>query len=211
MEKIFIYGAGGLGKEILDLLRQAEKYQSCHLYFVDSNKNLVGTKVAGIEVKHPKFFKPEFGSVVLAIGDPQVRRKVVNSLPDQTNYITLVHPSVVMGRSVSIGRGSVISAGSKISCDTVLGEFSHINFNCTLGHDCKIGSYFTAAPGVNISGNVFIGDEVYCGTQAAFKQGITIADNVIIGMSSSVIRSVSEEGVTVFGNPARVIIKSKNQ
>lgn len=211
MRKLFIYGAGGYGKEVLDLVKSLVQYQNYSLYFLDSKNELIGSEVAGVKVKDPKYFKSEHGSVVLALGNSKIKRQIVDSLPERTNFLTIVHPSVIIGRNVSIGRGCVVSAGSIISCDTVLGEFSHINFNCTIGHDSHVGDYFTAAPNVNVSGNVCIGDEVYVGTQAAIKQGISIANRVNIGMSSSVIRDVLEEGVTIYGNPARVVVKPKSQ
>lgn len=201
-----IIGAGGFGKEVYWSLSAIERKKA--IFFVDdvywdnSNKNILPLSS----------FDPEIYEVVVAVGDSHQRERIVKSLPKNTRFFTHIHPSVeFIGENISIGRGSVICAGSIISCNTSLGEFSMINFNCTLGHDSKIGDYFTAAPGVNISGNVSIGDKVYCGTQAAIKQGITIANEVVIGMSSALIRDVLEEGVTVFGNPARVIIKSKNQ
>ena len=211
MTNLFIYGAGGLGKEILDLAKSLRPSLFARIFFLDTDKSLINKTVAGIEVKHPDFFKPQNGSVVIAIGDPESRYEVAKSMPDSTQFINLIHPSANIGRNVNIGKGAIICAGSTVSCDTKLGDFAQINFNCTVGHDCVIGDYFTAAPGVNISGNVSIGDKVYCGTQVAFKQGISIANEVVIGMSSAVIRDVLEEGVTIYGNPARVIIKSKNQ
>ena len=211
MGKLYIYGAGGLGKEVLDLARQVDGERFSDYVFLDSNPVLTGKEISGIDVKTPDSFSIYDGHIAIAIADPGIKKRIIQSLPKETKYATLVHPTVILGSNVRIGRGSILSAGVKISCDTEIGEFAHVNFNCTIGHDCRIKDHFTAAPGANISGNVSIGDEVFCGTQAAIKQGIRIANTVVIGMSSSVIRDVQEEGVTVFGNPARVIIKSKNQ
>jgi UDP-3-O-[3-hydroxymyristoyl] glucosamine N-acyltransferase len=69
-----------------------------------------------------------------------------------------------------------------------------------VGHDCVIGDFFTASPGVNISGNCTIGNQVYIGTNASLKQGITICDDVIIGMGSVVVKDIIEPGVYI-GNP----------
>lgn len=55
----FIYGTGGLGKEILDLANSLRPSLFAQIFFLDKNKRLINKTVAGIEVKHPDFIKPK--------------------------------------------------------------------------------------------------------------------------------------------------------
>jgi hypothetical protein len=69
-----------------------------------------------------------------------------------------------------------------------------------------IKDFFTSSPGVNISGNCKIGNNVYIGTNSSVKENISICDEVIIGMQSSVIKSINEKGIYI-GSPVSKLNK----
>ncbi len=74
---------------------------------------------------------------------------------------------------------------------------------------CVIGDYVTFAPGVMCNGNVHVQDHAYIGTGAVIKQGLpgaplVIGRGAVVGMGAVVTKSVPP-GVTVVGNPARVL------
>jgi serine O-acetyltransferase len=50
-----------------------------------------------------------------------------------------------------------------------------------------------------------IGNNVYIGTGARILGNITIAHNVVIGANSVVTKSITEQGITVAGVPAKKI------
>ena len=106
--------------------------------------------------------------------------------------------------TINIGKGTVICAGSILTTNITIGNFSQINLNSTIGHDCNIGSFFTTAPGVNISGTTTIGNLNYYGTNSAINNNLNITDNVTIGMNSNVIKYINISG-TYVGNPIRKI------
>jgi hypothetical protein len=94
-----------------------------------------------------------------------------------------------------------------------IGKSFHANIYSYVAHDCKIGDYVTFAPGAKCNGNVIIEDYAYIGTGAIIKPGsknkpLVIGQGAVIGMGAVVTKSVSP-GVTVFGNPAKPIGKSK--
>jgi UDP-3-O-[3-hydroxymyristoyl] glucosamine N-acyltransferase len=80
----------------------------------------------------------------------------------------------------------------------------HLNLQTTIGHDCKIGDYFTTAPGVKISGNCTIYDCVYIGTNSCVKQNINIHSLSTIGLNTGVVKNINESG-TYVGTPAKKI------
>lgn len=95
-----------------------------------------------------------------------------------------------------------------------VGRHFHMNMYAYVAHDCAIGDYVTFAPGVRCNGNVHIDDFVYVGTNAIFKQGtedapLRIGRGATIGMGAVVTKDVPP-GVTVIGNPARVMEKRKS-
>lgn len=199
--KLCIVGAGGFGREVLSSLKETYLLQGKQIenevVFMDDNPIYLDKKVMNISVIQSSNFKPSNYEVVIAVGDPKTRKKIADNLPQDTKYATLIHPSAIIMDDCKIGEGSIITAGSIVTCNIHLGKHTHLNLNTTVGHDCRIGDYFTTAPGVHISGECNIGDCVYFGTNASVRQGIEINDNVTIGMGGVVVKNISEEGVYI--------------
>lgn len=79
-----------------------------------------------------------------------------------------------------------------------------VNSNAKVGKNCRIQE------GVNIGssgGNEapIIGNNVFIGTGAKIFGDISIADGVAIGAGAIVNKSVEEAGVSVAGNPAKIV------
>ncbi len=209
-KKICIVGVGGFGREVLCLLidsmgNAGRKIEDAACFMV-SDEHFKEPKIMGIDVIPRSSFAPEQYDVVVAIGDPKLRKGFVETLPPNTTYTTIIHPSAVMSDWVEIGEGSIVTAGTIMTCNIKIGKHAHLNLHTTVGHDCQIGDYFTTAPGANISGNCTFGDCVYFGTNASVRQGVHICDNVTIGMGGVVVKDIAEEG-TYIGNPLKKLEK----
>jgi sugar O-acyltransferase (sialic acid O-acetyltransferase NeuD family) len=152
-------------------------------------------------IEWSQFVTSEY-EVLVAIGDPSVRRDMVARLPADTHYTTLLHPRASISAWTEIGEGSLISTGCVVTSNIRLGRHSQLNVNSTIGHDCDLGEFFTAGPGVNLGGNISCGDGVYLGANACVRQGTYICSNVSIGMGGVVVTNIEEAGVYV-GNPVR--------
>lgn len=204
-KNIAIVGAGAFGREVLCHIKDCENESNLDnkvkYIFLDDNfsKN---SKLMDCEVLQIKNLKFSNYNVVVSIGNSILRSDIVKDLPENISYSTFIHPSVIMSDKILINEGSIVSPGCIFTTNIAVGKHCHFNLHVTVGHDTKIGNFFSAAPGVNISGNCNIGNNVYVGTGAAIKQGITIVDNVTIGMGAVVVKDILEEG-TYVGNPSR--------
>lgn len=209
--KYCILGAGGFGKEtyccLLDMLAAESRETKEDVCFMVKDELIKESKILGLDVIPLSTFDPALYKVVVAIGDPIARREIVKSLPVDTVYATIIHPNVVMSKWVEIGEGSIITAGTILTCNIKIGRHVHLNLHTTVGHDCIIGDFVTTAPATNISGKCTIGECSYLGTNASLRQGITISDNVTIGMGAVVVKDVTVEG-TYVGNPLRKLEKN---
>jgi sugar O-acyltransferase (sialic acid O-acetyltransferase NeuD family) len=203
-KKICIIGSSGFAKEVYWLLRDCGKGELVDCFMVP-DQYWEETTVLDLPVKKQSEFNAQIHSVVLGIGDPKIRRKVVYEQLIDAEYPTIIHPSSKLSDWVELSRGTIICAGNIITCDIKIGEFATINLNCTIGHDCTIGSFFTLNPAVNVSGLCKFGDDVYIGTNASVKQGVNICSDVVIGMGAVVIKNISEPG-TYVGSPAKKLI-----
>jgi sugar O-acyltransferase (sialic acid O-acetyltransferase NeuD family) len=195
MKKALI-GAGGFADEVKAHMGEYDLISFVDdLYYSETDKN----------TKPLSQFNPNEWEVLIAIGDPIAREELSKRLPIETKYFTFIHPSVlILGNDVEIGEGSVVCAGVIVTTNCIIGKHTHLNLHTTIGHDCRIGNYFTTAPGVKISGNNEIGECVYIGTNASTKQKLKISDNVIIGMNAAVAKDIIESG-TYVGIPAKKI------
>ncbi len=205
-KKVCIVGAGGFGREtlccLIDIIAGTEfKIEEVACFMVTDNKVKVST-LMGVPVIPFTSFDPEKYDVVVAIGDSITRKKVVDSLPENTEYATLIHPTAVMSDWNTIGEGGIITAGVIITCNVKIGNHAQLNLYTTIGHDCEAGDYFTTAPSCNISGSCKFGDGVFIGTNASIKQGVEICNNVTIGMGGVVVKDIIEEG-TYVGMPVK--------
>lgn len=98
-----------------------------------------------------------------------------------------------------------------ITSNIRIGRCFHGNMYSSVSHDCIIGDFVTFAPGVRCNGNIVIEDDAYIGAGAVLKQGIpgkplVIGRGAVVGMGAVVTKSVPA-GVTVVGNPARILEK----
>ena len=195
-----IIGAGGFGREVYSGLDIKE--QNNTVFFVDDkywfeNDNKI------LPISN---FDPEEYEVVVAVGNPVDRQKIVESLPPSTTFFTYIHSSVlILDKSIKIGKGSIICAGSILTTNIKIGKHCHLNLHSTIGHDTTIGEYFTTAPGVKISGNCTIGNNVYFGTNSSIKEKLTICDNVTIGLNGGVVKNINEPG-TYVGLPVNKVV-----
>ena len=209
-KKICIFGTGGSGREslccLIDSIAETDlKVEDIACFMVD-DKYYLETEIMGIEVLPKSKFDVNLYEVVVSIGDSEIRKKIVESFPKNTKFTTIIHPSVIMSKWVEIGEGSIIAAGTKLTCNIKIGKHAQLNLQTSIGHDFKASNYFTTAQGVNISGNCTFGECTYLGANAAIREKITICDNVIIGMGGIVVKNISESGVYV-GNPVKKLLK----
>src|SRR5690625_4091307 len=211
---VVIFGIGGHGRHVNQLIKDINQHTAATgktyevLGWIDSNPNSHGSLVQDIQVlgdeswlhNHP------YVSVAIGIGSPIHKRGLVRRLREQghQHFVTLVHPTVIIGDYSSIGKGSVISAGSIISSNVRIGNFSTVNFSCTVGHDSNIDDFVTIAPGTNLSGNTNVEEAADIGVGTSAIQGVTIGAEAILGAGTVVIRDIPAR-VTAVGVPARVV------
>jgi len=207
MKKIVIVGAGGFGREVEMLIEQINSVvpEWEFLGFVDDcvqEGTIVGSaKVLGSIAKLKDL---EGVHVVVAIGNPLTKVKIINKLPKEQQYATLIHPNVLVGKRVAIGKGSIICAGTIITIDVRIGQHVILNLACTVGHDTEIGDFCSFMPSINISGEVVIEKSVYVGTGAKIINQLTIGMETIIGAGAVVSKSLPSR-CTAVGIPAKPI------
>ena len=191
LEKVLI-GYGGHAREVMV---QMNMTLPCYVddEFIDKNTLPISKLIF------------EECEVMVAIGDPVSRKKIVDKLPSHTKYFTFIHHTAqIMNDNIEIGEGSFIGANSIVTTNVKIGKHSLLNRGCHIGHDTVIGDYLSMMPNSVISGNVNVGDCFYMGTNSSIREKINICDNVTIGLNSGVVKDINDEGVYV-GLPVKKI------
>ena len=206
--KLCIYGLGGGGKEALsfffDSMKANDNYSKNDVVFMVDDAFYSNKKIMGIQVIKKSAFNPKTYKVVVAVHNPVKRKKMVESLPNETIFTKIIHPSAIISKWVDIGKGSIIGPSAILTTNIKIGNHAIINLGVTIGHDCSISDYFTAEPASNISGNCIISKCVYLGTNSSIKENTFIQRNVVIGMGGVVIKDINQSG-TFVGNPLKKI------
>lgn len=210
MKDLIIIGAGDFARETAWIVERINNMDPTWnlLGFTDS-KNF-GDRLEGYTILGPDDIVCGYKNdlwVVCAIGNGIQRKQVlskIRQIKPNVHIATLIDPDAIIGKCVSIGEGSIVCAGSKLTVNINVGISSIINLNCTLGHDVCIGAFCTINPGCNISGRVTIGQLTNVGTGTQIIQNIKIAEQSNIGAGSVVIRDLDIEG-TYVGVPVRKV------
>jgi len=202
---LLIYGAGGLGREILSLVRTSEVWEPVGFLddAVPANQVIKGVPdLGGIEALL-SFDGPR--NIVVAVGQPPIKQEIVRVLKSHNvHYPALVHPAAILQdpESVMLGEGVIIGAGCILTTDIYVGNHVLINLNSTIGHDVRIGDCTSIMCGVNVAGEVTIGDAVMVGSGASILNRVTVGSRSRIGMGAAVVKDVTAD-VTVVGVPAK--------
>lgn len=215
MTKLYaIYGASGCGRSLMPVARQqlAREQDRSEIVFIDDAQTAITTVNAHRAMNYASFLvEPAVQKqVLIAIANSQVREKIANRLEaDGIQLWSVMADNVVLMDDVQIAAGAALSPFVTITSNIKIGKCFHANLYSYVEHDCVIGDFVTFAPGVKCNGNIHIQDHAYIGAGAMIKQGspdqpLVIGTGAIVGMGAVVTKSVPA-GVTVVGNPARIV------
>jgi len=207
MKKLIIIGAGGFASEVIewakDILEDTSKDWTIHAML----DNISNKPIANIPVIDTinDYIPKDDDVFICAIGDPETKMKFCNlMLSREAQFINLIHPTAVIGESVSLGKGIIACPFSVISANALIEDFVTINLHSTIGHDTMVKRGCTLSCHCDVTGHVVLGENCFMGSHALVIPGVAVENNVKIGAGSVVISKV-KANTTVFGNPARPI------
>ena len=208
MHDLVVYGAGGLGREVAEIVRRINDRHRIwnFLGFLDDREPVGAERERGV-VLGGLGFATDFGrplDVVLAVANPSAKKKIYEALKP----LPYVHFPHVIDRDVNLSpqahleEGVVISHFCSISVSVTLGKCVFLNTGSHVGHDTVLGDFCSVMPNVNLSGDVTVGPETLIGAGVSILQGMKIGERATVGMGAVVLGGVSD-ACTVLGNPAR--------
>lgn len=209
MKHLIIIGARGWGKEVFDIAK------ACINAGLDMDvKGFLDDKSEALDgLLH---YPPILGPVetyelqpddvfVCALGDVIYKKHYADIILQKGGeFISLIHPTAILGNNAKIGRGCIVGAYTNLSSDTAIGDFVNFSIKAGMGHDSKVGNYSHIGGMANISGFVTIGEFVTVHPCCNIVPHRIIGDKAIVGTGSVVLNNV-KAGATVFGNPAKKV------
>lgn len=215
MDLYGVYGASGLGREVMPLVRAQLKAAQvdARLVFIDDASS--SAEINGHEcLTFPQFVDSAERNkfAVLAIADGGIRSQLSERCVEAgVRFPQVRAANVVEMDDVVFQEGAIVSPFVTMTSNIRIGRHFHANIYSYVAHDCVIGDFVTLAPSVKCNGNVHIEDHAYIGTGAILKQGrpgapLVIGKGAVVGMGAVVTKSVAP-GAVVVGNPAKVMVR----
>jgi acetyltransferase EpsM len=204
---VAIYGAGGLGREILQVLDDCGI--PCAGFVVDPQFPAPDA-ICGVAVHRSLTALAADHSVkfVIALGNPAARARVATALAQQigSRFATIIHPRAWIAGTVDIGPGSMVFGLSSVTADTSVGRHVLINPGTTIAHDCELADFATLGPSCALAGGVIVEEAAELGIGVRVAPRIRIGRAAVVGAGAVCVRSVPP-GTTVVGVPAHPIVR----
>lgn len=206
-----IIGAGGFGREVLDIFEaDNERHNAWEILgFVDDNPQMHGHTIREYPILGGVdwFLRSEANDVkaVIAVGDNKVRKKIAEKASGYgAKFCNIIHPSTITTPHVKLGEGVIIAAGCIFTNNIRIENHVIINLDVTVGHDTVIEDFVNLNPGVHINGNNKVLEGAYIGSGAVTIQNVTVGRWSIIGAGAVVVQDAPDRVVAV-GVPAKPI------
>ena len=199
---IVVYGGGGHGRVLLDLLQTLARYEVVGV--VDDHLR-PGDDVLGAPVLGGSEVLAELRArdVALAvngiggIGRIESRVEVFDRLAGAGfSCPSLVHPRAVVEPSATLADGVQVLALAYVGTAATIGFGSLVNTSAVVNHDCVLGRYANVSPGGLLAGEVALGDRAMVGMGATLNVGVQVGEGALIG-NSAVVKADVPAGARV--------------
>ena len=202
---IVIYGAGGHGKALYDLLRVLGSYRV--VGFIDDGQPS-GSQVMGVPVLGGGEILPQLHAqgirlavnAVGGIGNVQVRLGVFHKLAE-AGFVcpAVVHPTAFIEPGAHLAAGVQVMPHAYVGSEVQVGFGTLINTGAIVSHDCWLGTVANLSPGATLAGNVTVEDGALIGMRATVNLGVTIGAGARVGNGATVKEDVPARGIVPAG------------
>ncbi|MFT8675132.1 MAG: acyl-ACP--UDP-N- acetylglucosamine O-acyltransferase [Acetobacter sp.] len=207
----YIYGAGGLGVETMDMLQNAirqgteKAYRLAFLVDDPRQAELMGLPVVAVG-SHVSGAR-----VTIAVGEPSARAMLAEKVGTLGLVLaSVVSPLAFVSSHAQLGNGVIIAPYVSVQATAKVGNNVAVNTASILGHDVVVEDNTVISSQVSLGGGVHVEALGYVGMGALIKEKLHIGSSSIIGMGS-VVHSDVPSDVIVLGNPGRVVRRNEDK
>lgn len=202
---ILIYGGGGHGKMVIDLLRALGTY---HLAGIVDDGQQAGSTVMGVPVLGGAGALPGLhqqgvrlaANAVGGIGNINTRIKIFKRLAEAGFACpAIAHPTAYLDPSASLAAGAQVFVHAYVGGEVSVGYGCIINTGVIVSHDCVLGNFVNLSPGAILAGEVQVGDGALIGMGVTVNLGVKIGAGARIGNAATVKADVPAGGIVKAG------------
>ena len=203
--RLVIYGAGGHGRSLADLIRKMGGYQL--VGFIDDGytpgEEVLGLAVLGGREKLAELAQEGIRLAVNGVGGigNLKSRLDVYDLLKQSGFRcpTVLHPTAFIENSAVLGEGCQVMPLAYIGTQVEACFGCIINTGAIVSHDCQLADYVNLSPGATLAGGVIIGEGSLVGMRATVNLNVRIGRRALIGNGATVKADVPDGGVVPAG------------
>jgi sugar O-acyltransferase (sialic acid O-acetyltransferase NeuD family) len=199
---LIIYGGGGHGKSLIDLVRAIGTFEIVGLIDdgLEPGSQVMGVTVFGGGTLLAPLAERGLRLAINAVGGVgdigsrvQVFERILNA---GFTCPTLVHPTAFVETSAHLADGVQVFPNAYVGSEAKVDFGVIVNTSAVVSHDCRLEAYANVAPGASLAGGVTVGEGALIG------MGVTINLNVEIGAgarvgNSAVVKQDVPQGVIV--------------
>lgn len=203
---ILVYGGGGHGKSLIELLRAVGGYRLAGILDdgLPKGEAILGVPVLGGGGELPTLYDQGVrlaANAVGGIGDVAVRIKVFRLL-SQAGFTcpTLVHPAAFVEASAQLSAGVQVFPHAYVGSDARVGFGCIVNTGAIVSHDCQVGDFANLAPGAILAGGVQVGSGVLVGMGVTVNLQVKVGAGARLGNGATVKEDVPPNAVVRAGS-----------
>jgi acetyltransferase EpsM len=202
---IIIYGAGGHGKALIDLLRILGTYSIAGIIDDDPHAGpfimevpvLGGSNILGKLIEQEVHLA---ANAVGGIGNITSRINVFERLVKAGfSCPSLVHPTAFVEPSAHLAEGVQVMPHAYVGSEARVGFGAIINTGTIVSHDCVLGDYANLSPGAILAGEVTVGKATLVGMGVTVNLRVKIGNQARIGNGSTIKQDVPDSGIVRAG------------
>ena len=195
-----ILGAGGHGRVVAEIALLSGKYTD--IAFLDDKAPDTAFPYAYVD--KCEVFANYLGTCdfFVAIGNAAIRCRLQTEVEEAGgNIITLIHPSSIISKDVTIGNGTVVMAGAIVNTGAKIGNGVILNTASSVDHDCIVEDFCHVSVGAHLCGTVHLGAGTWIAAGATVINNVTICPDCLIGAGATVTHDLVNAGIYK-GTPA---------
>jgi UDP-perosamine 4-acetyltransferase len=202
---VAIFGAGGLGRMVRDILCQAGRHRP--VAFLDSDERKWRQRVDDLPViggtdAWPRLRDDGVRGLIVAIGNNAVRRRLATDLQARgAELVSAIHPLASIARTARLDQHVIVGPRVCICVHAAIGPHGVLSSGAIIEHDNVIGTAAFIHPAVRLAGGVLVEDEAVLGIGACVIPGRRVGRRAIVEPGAVVINHVAAEEI-VGGVPA---------
>jgi acetyltransferase EpsM len=214
--ELIIYGGGGHGKSLIDLIRILDSFS---IVGIIDDGLVRGDQIMGVEVLGTGEDLPEWRdkgvqlavNAVGGIGNISRRIEVFTRLIKAGfAFPTVVHPTAFVEPSAQLEQGVQVFPHAYVGSEVRVGFGTIVNTAAVVSHDCVLEPYVNIAPGTLLAGGVTVEEGVLVGMGVSVNLNVHIGARAMVGNSAVVKTDVPPNQIVGAGQvwPAKRMLET---